>query len=143
MAVAANFGSGIHLSAFFLKVTDKHHLVIIVQERLTVFLLGDRGECLLVDRCYLTLIRLLFACRVQDAPDPFFSRATEWRSPDPLTSTREENSESTSRLRSRRGRLNRSSYLFCSAAWAPLRLLLVMNLFPAHRTHPTHSHLSH
>ena len=89
MAIPANFGFGIHLPGFFLEAAHKNHLVIDVQECITIFPLGEWRICLFAHRWCVTRIRLLFAFRVHSVPDPFLSRAvvtTEWRNPPGLYS---------------------------------------------------------
>jgi hypothetical protein len=71
MAVATDACLCVHFAAFFLKVADKHHLIIIIQERRAVFLLGNGGRFLIAGRCPVTRMCLLFAVRVQVLFDPF------------------------------------------------------------------------
>src|SRR5579872_2594954 len=75
MAIAANLGPVIHFTSFFLKAAYKHHLVIVVQQRIAILTFRQWLSSLLADRCRALRIRLLFAFRIQDTPDPFLSKA--------------------------------------------------------------------
>src|SRR6266852_7273264 len=71
VAIASDTGFGIHFARFLLKATNEQHLVVVVEQGIAIFPWRDGGLCLLADSCSALRIHLLFACRVQEAPDPF------------------------------------------------------------------------
>src|SRR5215471_12493953 len=74
VAIAANFRFGVHLARFLFKATNEQHLVIVAEQRIAIFPLGERSRYLLRCRWSSLYISLLFTLRVHSIPDPFVAR---------------------------------------------------------------------
>src|SRR6266702_2142347 len=61
MAIATYASPVVHLTSFFLKVADKHHFIIVVEQSIPVFTLWQRGRSLLTQGGSITCIRLLLS----------------------------------------------------------------------------------
>ena len=75
MAIATYASPVVHLTSFFLKVTDKHHFIIVVEQGIPVFTLWQRGRSLLTQGGSITCIRLLLSIHIYY--DPFLLTSLE------------------------------------------------------------------
>src|SRR5713101_4158114 len=91
VTIATNAGLLIHLHRFLLEATDEHHLVIVLEQRLTVLPLWDGSLSLLAGRCSALRICLLLAFRVQIAPDPFLLKGSDYGVAKPCAFSSHEN----------------------------------------------------